>query len=186
MHEVITGGHVKGGMIRAHIDWVRRNHGESGLASLVSSLPKHVAAEIGSALPSSWCSFETVVVLDRAIAQQHGNHVLRDLGRFSARINLDTTYRLYKREDIHEFFRRSAALHAQFQDFGTADYEQTGDHSGRMIHGAYDVYSPTYCSSAIGYYEEALRIHGGRNVSVTETSCQCAGDSTCTFVLRWS
>jgi hypothetical protein len=186
MREVLNGGHVKGGMIRAHLDWVRRNHGEKGLESLVGSLPKHVAAEIGSALPSSWCSFETVVVLDRTIAQQYGNNVLKDLGRFSARINLDTTYRLYKREDIHDFFRRSAALHAQFMDFGTAGYEQTGDHSGRMIHGGYDFYSPTYCASAIGYYEEALRIHGGRNVIVTETSCQCAGDSSCAFVLRWS
>jgi hypothetical protein len=186
LREVLSGGHVKGGMIRAHLDWVRRNQGEAALAQLVSSLPTHVTAEISAALPSSWCAFESVVALDRAIARQFGNNVLKDLGRFSARINLDTTYRLYKREDIHDFFRRSAALHAQFQDFGTADYEQTGDHSGRMMHGQYKCFSPTYCASAIGYYEEALRVHGGRNTIVTEISCQCGGDSTCTFVLRWS
>jgi predicted hydrocarbon binding protein len=127
-----------------------------------------------------------VVTLDRAIADQYGKNVLKELGRFSAKINLDTTYRLYKREDIHEFFRRSAALHAQFMDFGDAVYEKTGDHSGRMVHSGYACFSPTYCASAIGYYEEALRIHGGRNVIVTETSCHCAGDSSCTFVLRWS
>ena len=127
-----------------------------------------------------------VVTLDRAMAQQFGNSILKDLGRFSAKINLETTYRLYKREDIHEFFRRSAGLHSQFQDFGTVEYERSNDHGGRMIHGGYACFSPTYCSSAIGYYEEALRIHGGRNVIVTESSCQCAGDASCTFVLRWS
>jgi hypothetical protein len=165
---------------------VRRTHGDAALVQLVGSLPPDASHEIGSTLPASWCSFASLVTLDRAIAHQYGNNVLKDLGRFSARINLDTTYRLYKRDDIHDFFKRSAALHSQFQDFGTALYEQTGDHRGRMIHTGYTCFSPTYCASAIGYYEEALRIHNGRNVIVTESSCQCAGDSSCTFVLRWS
>ncbi|HEV8657186.1 MAG TPA: 4-vinyl reductase [Thermoanaerobaculia bacterium] len=186
LREVLAGGRIKGGVIRAHLDWLRRHHGEPAVANLVRSLPAGLSAEINSALPSSWCSFESVVTLDRAIAQQYGKNVLKDLGRFSAKINLDTTYRLFKREDIHEFFRRSAALHAQFMDFGTAVYEQSGDHGGRMVHSGYPCFSPTFCASAIGYYEEAIRIHGGRNVIVTESSCQCAGDASCTFVLRWS
>ncbi|MGZ8796999.1 MAG: hypothetical protein ACXW2F_06610 [Thermoanaerobaculia bacterium] len=186
MREVVSGGRVKGGVIRAHLDWLRRNHGDKAVTNLVSSLPQHLLSEISSALPSSWCSFESVVTVDRAMAQQFGNSILKDLGRFSAKINLETTYRLYKRDDIHEFFRRSAGLHSQFQDFGTVEYERSNDHGGRMIHSGYACFSPTYCSSAIGYYEEALRIHGGRNVIVTESTCQCAGDATCTFVMRWS
>jgi hypothetical protein len=186
MREVVTGGRVKGGMVRAHIDWLRRTYSEDVATKLLRSLPQNVATEIATTLPSSWCSFEAVVTLDRAIAVQYGRNVLKDLGRFSAKINLDTTYRLHKREDIHEFFRRSSALHAQFQDFGTVVYERSSDQGGRMIHSGYACFSPTYCSSAIGYYEEALRIHGGRNVIVTESSCQCAGDANCTFVMRWS
>jgi hypothetical protein len=186
LREIVGGGHVKGGMVRAHLDWIRRIHGDPALLQLVNSLPAGAAQEIQSTLPTSWCSFETLVALDRAIAQQYGHNVLKDLGRFSARINLDTTYRLYKRADIHEFLERSAALHSQFQDFGTAQYERMGDHGGRMIHTGYACFSPAYCSSAIGYYEEALRIHNGRNVIVSESSCQCAGDASCTFVLRWS
>src|SRR5438552_15134338 len=112
MREILAGGRVKGGMIRAHLEWLRKNHGEASVTPLVRSLPAQISKEVASALPSSWCSFESVVMLDRAIAKQYGNHVLKDLGRFSAKINLDTTYRLFKREDIHEFFRRSAGLHA--------------------------------------------------------------------------
>ncbi len=186
LHEVLTGGRVKGGMIRAHLDWLHRTHSDEAAYRLVHSLPQQLSTEILSALPSSWCSFESVIALDRAIAQHYGNNVLKDLGRFSARINLDTTYRLFKREDIHEFFRRSAALHAQFQDFGTVEYERTGDFGGRMIHRHYTCFSPAYCASAIGYYEETLRIHRGRNVIVSESQCQCAGDESCTFVMRWS
>lgn len=186
LREVVTGGHIKGGMLRAHLDWVRRTHGDPAAAQLVRSLPADVAQEIHSVLPSTWCSFGSLVALDRAIAQQYGHNVLKDLGRFSARINLDTTYRLYKRTDIHEFFKKSAALHSQFQDFGTAMYEQNGEHGGRMIHGGYPCFSPAFCASAIGYYEEALRIHNGRNVIVSESGCQCAGDASCTFVMRWS
>ena len=186
LREVINGGRVKGGMLRAHLDWVRRTHDDDALTKLVRALPEKASHEIATTLPTSWCSFETLIALDRAIATQYGHNVLKDLGRFSARINLDTTYRLYKRDDIHDFFKRSAALHSQFQDFGTARYEQNGDHGGRMFHSGYACFSPAYCASAIGYYEEALRIHNGRNVIVTEASCQCAGDASCTFVLRWA
>ena len=186
LQEVLAGGRVKGGVIRAHLDWMRRLHGDEATRKLVHSLPEHVSAEILSVLPSSWCSFESVVALDRTIALQHGRNALKDLGQFSARINLDTTYRLYKREDIHEFFQRSASLHAQFQDFGMVVYERANDHCGRMIHTGYACFSPNYCASAIGYYEEAIRIHGGRNVIVTECNCQCAGEKSCTFVMRWS
>ncbi|HSP35876.1 MAG TPA: hypothetical protein VLU46_16305 [Thermoanaerobaculia bacterium] len=186
LREVVTGGRIKGGMLRAHLEWVRRTHGEAALTQLVSSLAAEVSHDVQSVLPTTWCAFATLVTLDRAIARQYGHNVLKDLGRFSARINLDTTYRLYKRADIHEFFAKAAALHSQFQDFGSATYEQNGDHGGRMIHAGYPCFSPVFCASAIGYYEEALRIHNGRNVIVTESGCQCAGDASCTFVMRWS
>jgi len=186
LREVVTGGRVKGGMLRAHIGWLRRTQGDAAVTTLVGSLSADAAHEIASTLPSSWCSFATLIAFDRAIARQYGHNVLKDLGRFSAKINLDTTYRLYKRDDIHEFFRRSASLHSQFQDFGSATYEQNGDHGGRMIHAGYPCFSAAFCASAIGYYEETLRIHNGRNVIVSESKCQCAGDASCTFVLRWS
>lgn len=186
LHEVVSGGKVKGG-VHAHLDWLRTNHGDKAVSNLVSSLPQHLLSEISSALPSSWCSFESMVTVDRAMALQFGgNSILKDLGRSSAKINLAATDRLYKRDGIHEFLTRSAGLHDEFQDFGTVEYEPGNDHGGRMIHSGDACFSPTYCSSAIGYYEEALRIHGGRNVIVTESTCQCAGDASCTFVMRWS
>jgi hypothetical protein len=110
---------------------------------------------------------------------------LRELGRYSAHLNLSSTYRLYKSTDLHEFFRCSALLHRQFQDFGIARYTQLADKVGAMIHSDYLCFSPVYCQSAIGYYEQAIVLHGAKPQLVIETSCQCAGDKSCAFELEW-
>lgn len=186
LSEVINGGRIKGGMIRAHLDWIRKKQGEEGVQRILKTLDRTAAQEISNALATTWVSFASLIALDKAISAEFGSDAVRDLGHFSARQNLATTYRIYKRDDIHDFFRHSAALHSQFQDFGSAKYEQAGPHSGRMIHSGYPSYSPLYCASAIGYYQEAIAIHGGKSPSVTESSCHCAGDKACIFELSWS
>ena len=40
-------------------------------------------------------------------------------------------------------------------------------------------------SSAFGYFLESILRHGGTEPTVTETRCQCLGDSTCTFEMTW-
>jgi len=140
-----------------------------------------------SALASTWCTFESLVLLDRAIEEAcgHVSDVPRELGAYSARLNLTTTYRLFKRENIHEFFRRSAPLHSQFQDFGSVEYLHLGERHVRMRHARSGCFSPIYCRSALGYYEEAVAVHGGARIVVEEAGCQCAGDDACTFDLTW-
>jgi len=187
-NEVLTGGRVKGGIVQSHLQWVRDYHGEDAVLRLLRALPDDAGAEVDSALASTWCSFETVVLLDRAIEEMFGGRrslFLRELGRYSAHLNLSSVYRLYKSADLHEFFRRSALLHRQFQDFGTARYKQLADKVGAMIHSDYPCFSPVYCQSAIGYYEQAIVLHGAKPQLVIETSCQCSGDASCTFELDW-
>lgn len=186
--ESLAGGRVKGAMVRAHLQFVRDRFGESAIARTLATLPPAVASEVNGALASTWCSFESLVLLDRAIArvaQRDERELMRELGRYSAQINLSTVYRAFHREDIHEFFRHSATLHRQFQDFGTCEYEHLGDgHSRISIRGAV-CYSPAYCSSEMGYLEQVIDTHGGAAASVTELACQCASDDHCTFELRW-
>lgn len=186
LSEKFDGGRIKGGMVRAHIDWIRKTHGEEGLRRVLALLPADTLHEVTTTLPTSWISFASLIALDKAISQTFGREAVRELGRFSAEQNLAGAYRIYKRDDIHEFFQRSAALHSQFQDFGSVAYEQTGPHTGRMTHTNYRSYSPDFCASAIGYYQEAIRVHGGKSPAVAETSCQCAGDEACVFEMRWT
>jgi predicted hydrocarbon binding protein len=185
--ESLAGGHVKGAMVRAHLQFVRDQLGEPALARLLDALPAPVAAEVHAILPSTWCAFESLILLDRAIARIAGRNeqeLMRDLGRYSAKINLSTVYRAFHRDDLHEFFRLSATLHRQFQDFGDCEYEHTGDSRGRISIRKAACFSPAYCSSELGYLEQVIATHGG-TAGVAETVCQCSGGDHCEFEVRW-
>lgn len=175
-------------MVRAHLQFVRDRLGEPSLERALAALPPLAAREIHDALSSTWCSFENLVQLDRAIARVAGKDeraLMRELGHHSAQINLSTVYRAFRREEIHDFFRRSAALHKQFQDFGVCEYEQIGPTQGRIRVREATCFSPTYCSSEVGYLEEVIVMHGGQEPYIVESSCQCMNDSFCTFELHW-
>ena len=187
--ETLAGGRVKGAMVRAHLQFVKDRLGDAMLAKTFDALPPAVSAEVNGILPSTWCSFESLIALDRTIARVAGRDqrdLMRELGRYSAEINLSTVYRAFHREDIHGFFRHSATLHRQFQDFGTCVYEPLGDGYARISIRDAVCYSPSYCSSEIGYLEQVITSHGGTSAAVTESACQCAGDDRCTFELRWA
>jgi predicted hydrocarbon binding protein len=186
--EALAGGRVKGSMVRAHIQYVREKLGEPALAAVVKSLPPAVAAEVQSVLPSTWCAFESLVLLDRAIARVAGGderELMRELGRYSGQVNLSTVYRAFNREDIHDFFRNSAMLHRQFQDFGDCVYEQIGPTHSRVTIRNTACFSQVYCASEVGYLEQVIATHGGHDAAVTEPACQSAGQDHCTFELRW-
>jgi hypothetical protein len=184
--EKLEGGHLKGGIPRAHLDWVRKQRGEAGVEQVLARLPKEIADEMRHALVTSWCAFGSVILLDRAIAEVFGANAVRELGRWSAEQNLSTVYRMFRRQDIHDFFERSAALHSQFQDFGVEIYERIGDSAGRMTHRHYTTFSPTFCDSACGYYEQVMKMHGAARVVVDHPSCLGRGAKECVFDLRWS
>lgn len=187
MAESIGGGHVKGAMVRAHQEWVKAHQGDAVLEKVFELLPAEASRGLRRVVATSWIPFRDAVAFDRAVAKVVGGReeqLYRELGRYSANQNLTGVYRIFKREDIHDFFRRSAALHAQFQDFGSQIYEATSDTSATIRFPA-EHYSSTHCSSAIGYYEEVIRIHGGTSPSVEETQCLCRGDRECVFELRW-
>jgi hypothetical protein len=186
--EVLEGGRLKGGIFRSHLQWVRDHRTAEELQELIAALsPEPRKALAGTILATSWFPFAWLIELDRLIAERFGagRDLYRELGRYSATINLATTYKLLDRKANHDFFRNAALLHAQFQDFGSAVYEQTGETSGRMIHSGYATMSPSYCASAVGYYEGCVASHGGASPHVVETDCQCYGDPSCTFDIRW-
>ena len=187
--EKLEGGKVKGVMLSAHVGWVRDEHGENGVRALIGALPEEMRSQVESPLASMWYPFATLIETDRAIAYRFGDgrpEFVRILGRHSARTGLSTTYKLFKRESLREFFSRSAPLHKQFQDFGEVRFEDLGENSVRMIHFDYDCYSPIFCESALGYYEEVVLLHGDRAASIRETECQTLGAEACIFEVEWT
>jgi hypothetical protein len=187
--EFLGTGRVKGTMLAAHVKWVRDKSSATEYVDFWDLLPRDVRRSIGMVLPVKWYDFSNLMAIDHAIVEIFGSRsksVLRELGAYSAQVNLEGAYKAFTRPGIHEFFTASARLHSQFQDFGDAAYAARGATSGAMTHRHYTSYSPLYCESAAGYYQEAVVLHGGNGVTVNEAECQCRGDGACVFVMRWS
>jgi len=186
--EVLGAGNVKGSMLRAHLDWVRHHASREDTIELFESLSPEVRQRAGSILAATWYPFSMLIEIDRAILRLFGGGeaaFLEQLGAYSAEMNLRGVYRSFRRADVHDFFTRTAVLHRQFQDFGIARYRELDDAYGMMTHSGYTSYSPLYCASAIGFYRAAVRLHGGADVVVHESRCQCAGAPACVFDIAW-
>lgn len=181
--EALTGGRVHSSVPSAHLQWVRDYHGDDAVKELFWRLDAEIANDLAS--DDGWVSFAGLVALDRAIAKKYGRGwrgFFRELGRYSAYLNLTGQIR---GAAVHDFFHRSALLHVRFQDFGGVAYEELDLTRGRVSHAGAACFSPVWCASAIGYYEQALVMQSAIPVRVDEVSCRCSGDERCTFELEW-
>ncbi|HEX6100816.1 MAG TPA: hypothetical protein VF432_31150 [Thermoanaerobaculia bacterium] len=182
--EALAGGRVNSAIAAAHLQWVRDYHGDDAVKDLFWKLDREVAEELGA--DGGWLSFATLIALDRAIERRFGRGrrgFMRELGRYSAHLNLTGSH--VRGAAVHDFLHRSAVLHARFQNFGSVKYEELDLTSGRMTHTA-ECFSPAWCASAIGYYEQALVMQEAIPLRVDEVSCRCNGAARCTFELQWS
>jgi predicted hydrocarbon binding protein len=188
--ELLAGGKIKGGMMSAHIGWATGGRAAADVSRFWNALPLNLQQSLGGMiLTVNWYEFAHLIAVDRAILKVYGGGdtgVLREVGAYSARLNLNGVYRVYRRSSIHDFLENGARFHPKFQDFGEAAYVKTAPFSGQMIHSRYSSYSPLFCESALGFYRESLQLHGAHRVAVDETSCQCRGAKSCTFTLGWS
>ena len=138
-------------------------------------------------MASSWCEFESLIELDRAIHHElKAKHpdVLALIGAASAELGIGRIYKSLDTGELVQFLENNALFHDQYQKFGNVHFEKTPS-GARMIYASYPVYSPVFCASAIGYFMESILRHGGTDPKVTETKCQCHGDKTCTFEMTW-
>ena len=187
--EVLAGGRVKGSMMAAHIRWVLDKRAPHEIERFWGKLPADVDPAVrGMILPVQWYGMSDLMAVDKTIVELFGSgrpDILREVGAHSAETNLKGVYKVFTRSNVHDFLQNAAKLHRNFQDFGTVTFEKTGTRSAKMIHGGYTSYSPLFCESALGFYSKAVAMHGVDDPTVFETFCQCRGEETCTFVIRW-
>lgn len=187
--ESLAGGRIKGGILRSRLDYLERQPIPGGLDAIRARVSPETAQLLGGPLlPISWYPFRALVEIDRAVAAALGGDeraAIVDLGRQSARLNLSTIYRAYRKEHPHAFFEAATRIHGQYMDFGREEYERTGATSCRLSLVDCAWYSKVWCWSALGYYEEATRLQGGRDPVVQELECLCEGGQGCRFDIRW-
>lgn len=181
---------VRAGILRAHLSWAAKRWPD-----VVAQLKPHLDAETLALVErppegsDATLLFSQLVRIDHALAAASGDDpaaIFHALGVHSAEYNLHGVYDTYHPEKPHEFFVSMSLLHRTFQDFGKSTYEKLGERAGRIRINRYREYSPVFCLSGRGYYEEALRLMKAPGpVVVSEPSCQCAGDEACVFELSW-
>ena len=178
---------VKGVMFGGRKQFLIDTVGDAGFNSILEKLTPRTRGYVRTPLASSWCEFESLVELDRTIHNelkaQYPN-VLALIGAASAELGIGRIYRSLDTEELIKFLENNALFHDQYQKFGTLTFEKTRS-GARMIFSGYPCYSPIFCASAIGYFQESILRHGATEPDVSETKCQCKGDKTCTFELSW-
>jgi hypothetical protein len=183
------GARVTSSILRAYLAWTQERWGDA-TARLAGHLDAEAAALVAKPVSDNRrIPFRGLVAVSKAIAAADGrdpDEVYLDLGRHSARVNLAGAYDAFSPEVPHHFFELMDHLHRTFQSFGRSEYVRTGERSGRIRLEGYLEFSPVYCRSGLGYYEQSLammKVPGP--IQVAETSCQCRGQEACVFELSW-
>ena len=178
---------VKGVMFGGRKQFLIDTIGEEGFARFMEKLTPRTRGYVKTPLASSWYEFESLIELDRAIHEElkatHPN-VLALIGAASAELGIGRVYRSLDSEELEKFLENNALFHNQYQKFGVVKFEKTPK-GARMTYSGYPCYSPVFCASAIGYFQECILRHGSSDPNVVETKCQCHGDKTCTFEMTW-
>ena len=178
---------VKGVMFGARKHFLVEQLGEEGFVKFLQRLTPRTKQYTKMPMASSWCEFESLIELDRAIHEEmkskHPN-VLALVGAASAELGIGKVYKSIDSAELAKFLETNAQFHDQYQKFGRVKFEKTPS-GAKMIYSGYPCYSPVYCASAYGYFLESILRHGGSEPKVTETRCQCRGDSSCTFEMIW-
>jgi predicted hydrocarbon binding protein len=190
--EVLTGADpalakVKGVMFGGRKQFLLDTIGDEGFNAFIAKLTPRTRGYVKTPLASSWCEFESLIELDRAIFNElkaRLPNVLALIGAASAELGIGRIYRSLDSDSLVQFLEGNAMFHDQYQKFGSVKFEKTPN-GARMIYSNYPVYSPVFCASAIGYFMESILRHGGTEPTVAETKCQCHGEKTCTFEMTW-
>jgi len=178
---------VRGTILQAHLSFLTGKDPVATIGPKVDRDTQQLLAR--QILPTDWVTLRSLIQVDKAIAEVTGGipeKTYQNLGRHSARLNLGGVYRGFIQGAPHKFFTDMSLLHTRFQNFGASTYVETSENSGQIKLEQYTEFSPVFCSSGLGYYEESLKMmHCPGPIQVTESTCQCAGDSACLYVMSW-
>ena len=183
---------IKGGVIKARLEFVRARAGEAGLDEVLARLPREDQEILrGWILPITWFPLDLNLRLDDAIAAVMSpgdrEQIFVQMGRASADSNLGGPQRPYVREgDPHFLLRATPQIYAAYYKVGRRTYERTGETSAVLRTYDAENVNPTDCLTVVGWHERAIELCGGKAVKVTETLCRTRGDPHCEYHCEWT
>lgn len=187
------GGHIKGSAITARLRYVREHYGEPGVRRLKEALsPDHRKRIEEKVMPHDWVPMEMFFELCTEIDRLYGRGDLalcRELGRYAAKVNLPTLYRIFYALGSPRFIlSRAVRVWEVHYDSGKIDaaFEERPPLE-KAILTVRDFATPNrvHCLSVLGWVERSVELSGGEITDATETTCRTRGDDACRFVVTY-
>jgi hypothetical protein len=181
---------IKGTIIAARRDFVKEHFGEDAWMKVVNTmLPEDQAKLKGAILSATWYGFEIGSRLDNAIVRVLGRgkeSFFQELGAESARRSLSREHKSFvANADPQSFMKKADLMYKFYYNAGFREYKETGPLSGVMTTYDSEAYSVPDCLTVIGWYREALKICGAKDISAIEEECRAKGGSCCRYRFQW-
>src|SRR5262245_30881149 len=116
------GAHVRGHLLRARFDYLRRGPGPGAIATVLAALPRAERAAVRGVEPWQWYPFATLILLDKAIATVLGREeveLFEEVGRHSGLQRTEWMGTEAPLVSVHAFLSRVAEDHRMFTSVGT-------------------------------------------------------------------
>jgi uncharacterized protein (TIGR02265 family) len=181
---------VKGAVLLARKAFAEATYGEQAWQRVLEALPQEDREALGrSILTADWYPFELNKRLDQAIVSSLGGgarQIFESIGAQSARENLLGPHTAFLTQGEPErFMGNTDRIYEFYYDTGSRDFESTGPSSGIMTTRDSDTFSETDCLTVVGWYKEALKLCGARDIEVKEELCRARGDEVCRYRVSW-
>jgi uncharacterized protein (TIGR02265 family) len=181
---------VKGATINARLRWLRERNPAALERALASLPPDDQTVLRGQVLHIGWYPLALKRRFDNAIAEvlapDAKERAFREMGRASAEINLAGPHKAYVHEgDPQALLAQAPTIYRTGNELGRREYTKTGPTSATVRTYGTDP-TPGECHTALGWFERAIEVCGGKSVKVVETRCQSRGSDCCELTCEWS
>lgn len=181
---------IKGFILHSRKEFVIDNFGLESWAAVQSTLPEEDQDIFKQfILTSNWYDFEIGKRLDNAIVEVLGKgspKVFEDIGKKSAQRHLAGIHASFiEPDDPQAFLKKADTIYQYYYDVGYREYEETGPNSGLITTYDAETFSIPDCLTVIGWYKEALRMCGAKNIAIHEETCRAKGEDYCQYVVEW-
>lgn len=181
---------IKGLILHAREEFVKEHFGEDAWESVLEALSEEDRAVLRDiVITGKWYPFEVGEHLDHAIVEVLGGgdeSVFEEVGAKSATRSLTKVHKSFLTPgDPQAFMRKADMIYKFYYDTGRREYEETGMKSGVLTTYDAETYSGPDCLTVIGWYKEALKMCGARNVKAVEEECRAKGGSCCRYRFSW-
>jgi hypothetical protein len=185
---------VKGSAITARIRWVRELYGEDGYRHLKDALDPGARRALEQRIvPHEWVPFELLIAISVELDRIYGKgdlELCRTLGRFAARLNLPTLYRIfYALGSPRVIIQRAPKVWDVHYSSGRLDTSivrsPEGIETARLQIVDFERPHRAHCLSVLGWCEQSIELSGGTLISAEETQCRTEGAAMCELVTRW-